>query len=107
MYKRQAKDAAEASAEAKGQNPNALEYGTKQAQIEEFYITDDRGVPTNAILKGTMFTIHMKVRFMDPIPVSYTHLTLPTKRIVEISVAAGALKKKKETTEDQVCSTSH
>ena len=48
-----AKDAAEASAEAKGQNPNALEYGTKQAQIEEFYITDDRGVPTNAILKGT------------------------------------------------------
>lgn len=63
-----AKDAAEASAEAKGQNPNVLEYGTKQAQIEEFYITDDRGVPTNAILKGTMFTIHMKVRFMDPIP---------------------------------------
>ena len=63
-----AKDAAEASAEAKGQNPNALEHGPKQAQIEEFYITDDRGVPTNAILKGTMFTIHMKVRFMDPIP---------------------------------------
>ena len=61
-------DASQASMEAKGQNPNALEYGTKQAQIEEFYITDDRGVPTNAILKGTMFTIHMKVRFMDPIP---------------------------------------
>ena len=63
-----AKDAAEASAEAKGQNPNALEYGTKQAQIEDFYITDDRGVPTNAILKGSMFTIHMKVRFMEHIP---------------------------------------
>lgn len=63
-----AKDAAEASMEAKGQNPNALEYGTKQAQIEEFYITDDRGVPTNAILKGSMFTIHMRVRFMDHIP---------------------------------------
>ena len=63
-----AKDAAEASMEAKGQNPNALEYGTKQAQIEEFYITDDRGVPTNSILKGSMFTIHMRVRFMDHIP---------------------------------------
>ena len=58
----------DASLEAKGQNPNALEYGTKQAQIEEFYITDDRGVPTNAILKGSMFTIHMWVRFMDHIP---------------------------------------
>lgn len=63
-----AKDAAEASMEAKGQNPNALEYGTKQAQIEELFITDDRGVPTNAILKGSMFTIHMRVRFMDHIP---------------------------------------
>ena len=61
-------DASKASMEAKGQNPNALEYGTKQAQIEEFYITDDRGVPTNAILKGSMFTIHMRVRFMDHIP---------------------------------------
>ena len=28
------------------------------------------------------------------IPVSYTHLTLPTKRIVEISVVAVILKKK-------------
>ena len=60
--------ASAASAEAKGQNPNALEYGTKQAQIEECYLTDDRGVPTNAILKGCMFTIHMKVRFMEHIP---------------------------------------
>ena len=36
-------------------------------------------------------------------PVSYTHLTLPTKRIVEISVVAGSLKKQntknKKTTE--------
>ena len=61
-------DASQASMEAKGQNPNALEYGTKQAQIEEFSLTDDRGVPTNAILKGSMFTIHMRVRFMDHIP---------------------------------------
>ena len=28
--------------------------------------------------------------------VSYTHLTLPTKRIVELSVVAGALQKKKK-----------
>ena len=61
-------DDSQASMEAKGQNPNALEYRTQQAQIEEFYITDDRGVPTNAILKGSMFTIHMRVRFMDHIP---------------------------------------
>ena len=61
-------DASQASMEAKGQNPNALEYGTKQAQIEEFYNTDDRGDPTNAILKGSMYTIHKRVRFLDHIP---------------------------------------
>eukprot|EP00656_Telonema_subtile_P049651 TRINITY_DN6216_c0_g1_i3.p1 TRINITY_DN6216_c0_g1~~TRINITY_DN6216_c0_g1_i3.p1 ORF type:complete len:1326 (-),score=425.50 TRINITY_DN6216_c0_g1_i3:75-4052(-) len=34
----------------------------------------------------------------EPEPVSYTHLTLPTKRIVEISVVAVSLKKKKKQT---------
>ena len=33
---------------------------------------------------------------LDPAPVSYTHLTLPTNREVENSVVAGALKKKKQ-----------
>ena len=32
--------------------------------------------------------------------VSYTHLTLPTKRIVEISGGAGSLKKKKRKKKD-------
>ena len=62
-----AKDAAEASMEAKGQNPNALEYGTKQAEMTEFYITDDKGVKTTAVIKGTEFTIHVKVAFHDRI----------------------------------------
>ena len=49
------------------QNPELLEYGTKQAEITEFYITDDHGVRTNAILKDSEFTIHMKVAFYDHI----------------------------------------
>lgn len=51
-----------------GKNTSALEYGTKQAQILEYYVTDDRGVRTTAILKGSTFTLHMKVRFSDHIP---------------------------------------
>ncbi len=51
-----------------GQNPELLEYGTKQAAIEEFYITDDRGVRTTAVLKGSEFTLHMRVRFTENIP---------------------------------------
>ena len=53
---------------ALGQNPNLLEYGTKQAEITEFYITDDRGVRTNAIMKGSAFSIHMKVEFYEHLP---------------------------------------
>lgn len=51
-----------------GRNPELLEYGTKQAQITEFYMTDDRGVRTSAVIKGSEFTLHMKVKMNDHIP---------------------------------------
>lgn len=51
-----------------GRNPNILEYGTKQAEIVEFYMTDDRGVRSTAVIKGSEFTLHMKVKMNDHIP---------------------------------------
>ncbi len=50
---------------AEAQNPERLEYGTRQATIEEFFLTDDRGVRTSAVIKGSTFTIHMKVRIRE------------------------------------------
>ncbi len=58
----------EAARKASGVNPDVLEYGTRQALIEEYYITDDRGVRTTAIIKGSEFTVHMRVRFTDHVP---------------------------------------
>lgn len=55
-------------AAASGKNPDLLEYGTKQALIEEFYLTDERGVRTSAVLKDSEFTLHMVVRFHDSVP---------------------------------------
>lgn len=49
-------------------NPHMQEYGTGQAQILEFYLTDDRGVRTTAVIKGTEFILHMKVRFTAMLP---------------------------------------
>lgn len=49
-------------------NPSALEYGTKQARITEYYVTDDRGVRTTAVIKGSEFTLHMRVEFTEHIP---------------------------------------
>ena len=57
-----------AQAASRGENPHLLEYGTKQAEIVEYYITDDQGVRTTAVIKGTTFTLHMKVKFRDAIP---------------------------------------
>ncbi len=51
-----------------GQNPELLEYGTHQAEIKEVYITDERGLRANAIMKGSTFSIHMKVAFYEHIP---------------------------------------
>ena len=48
--------------EAEG-NPNLLEYGDGSATITEFYVTDDKGKKTTAIMKDTEFTIHMQVKF--------------------------------------------
>ena len=51
-----------------GVNPGALEYGNNQAEIMEYYITDDRDVRTTAVLKGSYFTLHMRVKFHEHIP---------------------------------------
>ncbi len=56
-------------------NPNTLEYGDKQAEIEAFQVIDEKGHKSNIIEKGTPFDIRVKVRFnkeiQDPI-VAYT-----------------------------------
>ena len=39
-----------------------VEYGTKEAEIVEYYMTDRAGLRTSAILKGEPFTLHMKVK---------------------------------------------
>lgn len=48
-------------------NPELLEYGTKQAEITEFYVTDEKNIKTTAVIKGSEFTIHVKVKFHDRI----------------------------------------
>lgn len=51
-----------------GYNPDAQEYGNMQAQIIEYRLTDDRGLPTMAVLKGSEFTMHMRVKFTEHVP---------------------------------------
>lgn len=55
-------------ADTQGTNAKALEYGTGQARIVDFYMTDDQGTRCIAVIKGSEFTLHMKVMFCDHIP---------------------------------------
>lgn len=44
-------------------NPDLLEYGEYQAEISDFAIIDDNGHINSGIVKGTEFTIKMKIHF--------------------------------------------
>lgn len=87
-------------------NPDLLEYGTRAAIIEEYYITDDMDRNTNAILKGKQCGVHMKVRFLEDIEAPIFAFTIKNSKGVEItgtntmlekafleSVSAGSVKK--------------
>ena len=90
---------------AKQDSSKLLEYGTKEAVIEQFYMTDDRGTESKSIIKGSEFTIHMKVRFMADLPAPIFAFSIKTVKGTEItgtntmfektfleSVKAGAVK---------------
>lgn len=62
------KDIRALAAAQSGHNPQLLEYGTKEAEIFDYYITDEKGTRTTAIVKGTSFTIHYKVVFRTDKP---------------------------------------
>jgi len=48
-------------------NHELLEYGSGEAKIIDYYITDANGLKTQALIKGSQFTIHMKVHFNQKI----------------------------------------
>ena len=73
------------SAEVLGINEKALEYGTKDGEITEFYVTDKKGTKTSAIIKGEEFTLHMKVKFNNPISAPIFAFTLKDKHGTEIT----------------------
>lgn len=71
--------------EQKGGNPETLEYGTGQAQIADFFVTDAKGVLTTAILKGDEFSVHMRVKIREDLPAPIFALSIKNVKGVEIT----------------------
>ena len=66
-------------------NPELLEYGTKEALIEEYDITDEAGRKTGAIIKGQSCSVHMTVRFFRDIHAPIFAFTIKNIKGVEIT----------------------
>lgn len=78
-------DITAAAAAKAGVNPDLLEYGNNAARITEYYITDDAGVHTTAVIKGQEFTIHMKVEFTEDVPAPIFAFTIKNIKGTEIT----------------------
>ncbi len=74
-------------------NPNLLEYGTKEAEIVSYAITDEQGLHASAILKGTFFTVHMRVRFNKTLPAPIFAMSIKNVRGTEITGTNSLLEK--------------
>ena len=66
-------------------NPELLEYGSKKAVITEYYITDEKGLKTSAIIKGSRFSIHMKVEMAQDIAAPVFAFTIKNIKGTEIT----------------------
>lgn len=70
---------------AANENPELLEYGSKKAVITEYFISDEKGTKTSAIIKGSSFRIHMKVQMEEDIPAPIFAFTIKNIRGTEIT----------------------
>lgn len=78
--------AAAAAGTAKSEvNPDLLEYGTKDAMITGYKITDNMGRETSALLKGKECTITMQVHFTHDIEAPIFAFTIKNIKGVEIT----------------------
>jgi len=83
----------EAFSRAEGVNPNALEYGDGRAKLLSYYLTDENGTRTNALIKGTEFTLHMKVRFQENLPAPIFAFSIKNVQGTEITGTNSMLEK--------------
>ncbi len=66
-------------------NPNAIEYGEKKAEVEDFTLLDAQGTPTNTIEKFTDFTIKMRIRFHQDVDDPIYAFTIKDLRGTELT----------------------
>lgn len=70
---------------ASGINSDTQQYGNGQASIREIYVEDESGMKNNSLLKGSTFTVHMKVFFTQRIEAPIFAMSIKDARGTEIT----------------------
>lgn len=73
------------TSETEGTNPYVQQYGDGKATITEVFIEDENGLKNNSILKGSYFTVHMKVRFEEDVEQPIFALSIKDVKGTEIT----------------------
>ncbi|MCF0187302.1 MAG: ABC transporter ATP-binding protein [Bacteroidaceae bacterium] len=66
-------------------NPNVNEYGNGKATIVDFAVVDDSGNFTNAILKGSTFTVKSRVRFNEDVANPIFTMSFKTLKGIDVT----------------------
>lgn len=76
-----------------GINADTQQYGTGQATITEIYVEDENGLRNQSLIKGTEFTVHMKVTFREAIEAPIFALSIKDVKGTEITGTNSMLEK--------------
>lgn len=65
-------------------NPSLVEYGEKNAEIIDYGIYDEKGLPTSNFIKGSMFTVKMRIRARETVLEPIFAFTIKNLKGIEI-----------------------
>ena len=65
-------------------NPSLVEYGEKNAEILDYGLYDEKGLPTSNFLKGSSFTVKMKIRAKETVLEPIFAFTIKNLKGIEI-----------------------
>ncbi len=66
-------------------NPDLIEYGEKNAEIVDYAILDENGQITNTVMKGSEFSVRMKVEFHEEIAEPIYAFTIKNLKGIELT----------------------
>lgn len=66
-------------------NPELIEYGEKSAEITDYALLDDNGLITNTFMKGSTFSVRMKITFHEEIKEPIFAFTIKNLQGIELT----------------------